>query len=204
MPTDSAAALFSVEDLVALTYLGDSALLLAIGVGVTFWLWVVGARREACVWVLAALASATVIAVLKMISLTCHPDVAAFCPSGHVALTTQVYGSLAILGARGRSRWWQGGLLVATALVIGLVAWTRIALLAHSPLEVVTGLVVGGVGLGLFLTACRHQRPAVISLRALLVLLVVPVGLLYGTSLDATAGLRQVADLLSATPGLCQ
>jgi len=193
----------SIEELVAVTNLGDSSLLLAIGAAVPAWLWAIGARTEARAWLIAAFVCVAAIAVLKLPFLVCTPA-SAFSPSGHAALATQVYGSLAILGANGRSRWWWGGLLTAAAVVVALVAWTRVALLAHSPLEVMMGLAVGGAGLGLFLAGCRNRRPAGVSLMALLMLLVLSLGLFYGTSLDTTAALRWLADFLRTTTGLCR
>lgn len=194
----------SIADLVAITNLGDISLLLAVGLAVPVWLAAVGAMPTARAWLLAITACGGAVAALKLPPLVCPtPGTAPFSPSGHAALAAQVYGSLALLGGWGKGWIKRGALLTAAAAVVAAIAWSRIALSAHTPLEVAIGLGVGGLGMGLFAAGCRETRRADLRFRTLVLILAVPTALIYGTITNTTEVLRILAGFLRATTGLC-
>jgi len=101
-------------------------------------------------------------------------------PSGHTAFATIVYGSLAAILAvvDGRRRAW-----VAATVCVGVilaVAVTRVTLDRHTAGDVVAGLLVAGIGVGVFARALALQvkdRPLG-AMGVFLTMAVVTVGLL--------------------------
>jgi undecaprenyl-diphosphatase len=78
-------------------------------------------------------------------------------PSGHTALATIVYGSLAAILAvvdRRPRAWAAAGLCAA---VIAAVAITRVTLDRHTAGDVIAGFVVAAVGVGVFARAIAVQ-----------------------------------------------
>jgi membrane-associated phospholipid phosphatase len=80
-------------------------------------------------------------------------------PSGHVVDAVAVYGGLAVLvglTSRGLARFVLG--LFAVALIT-CVSVTRIIIGAHTPGDVVAGLIVGAAAVALIGVACRRGAP---------------------------------------------
>jgi membrane-associated phospholipid phosphatase len=78
-------------------------------------------------------------------------------PSGHTALATIVYGSLAAVLATvdRRPRAWAAAVLCVTVIVA--VAVTRVTLARHTIGDVIAGLLLAGVGVGVFARALLVQ-----------------------------------------------
>ncbi len=77
-------------------------------------------------------------------------------PSGHATNATLVYGGLAGLGILNSwRRRWQG---VGSALVIGTVALSRVALGVHYLVDVVAGVILGGIILLVVTGLRRHSK----------------------------------------------
>jgi membrane-associated phospholipid phosphatase len=78
-------------------------------------------------------------------------------PSGHTAFATFVYGGMAAILATADRRpgAWIAGLLCIA--VVAAVAITRVTLTRHTIGDVLAGLAVGGIGVGLFARALVVQ-----------------------------------------------
>lgn len=110
-----------------------------------------------------------------------------FSPSGHTVSAAVVYGGLAWLLLRPRA-----GPIVAWMAAVGIMAligWSRLAVGAHTPAEVVVGALIGSAGL-LWLTQVVPARG-----RAWPVMVAVPLVWIgfYGQSLGVEELLRGLA-----------
>jgi len=86
-------------------------------------------------------------------------------PSGHTAMSAAVYLSLAVILAGPLPIPWRRVMLGGAAGLVLAIAWSRIALRLHSPLEVAIGLLVGIAAFAAFRAAlaqaalARHEAP---------------------------------------------
>ncbi len=79
-------------------------------------------------------------------------------PSGHVSLSTTVYGCCAILLGADKERWMRIVIWVVSAAFIAAVALSRVLLHAHTSGDVAIGLLFGACSLVLF-SYCRPRGP---------------------------------------------
>ena len=129
-----------------ITDFGDSAVILPLSAAVMLCLvwgrWFSAALR----WGLAVGGCGIVMVALKIGFLACAAQSfqgLLHSPSGHAAMSATVYGALAgLVAARCRREWVVLPYAVAHLLIMA-IALSRIAVLAHSPLEVMVGLGVG-------------------------------------------------------------
>jgi len=134
------------------TELGDPTLLLLAALAMFFYLWIDDDRRQmAGAW---AQSVGLCIGLIFVSKLVLHVYGQAelgpfrlFSPSGHVAIATSFYGNLAILLARGRSRRFGIALFAGAALLIVLLAASRLVLRLHSLPEIAIALTIGLVAL---------------------------------------------------------
>ncbi len=139
-------------------------------------------------WAVAVALTLGAMAGLKVLSFA---TVGAFSPSGHTASAAIVYGGLAwVLLRPAWGRVVPGLLAVAGVAAIG---WTRLALAAHSPLEVLVGAAVGCAGLVALGQVSSRLSPA--SARRCRAAMAVPVVwvLFHGHSIDLEGRLRGLA-----------
>jgi membrane-associated phospholipid phosphatase len=166
------------------TDFGNSAITVPLALLTLAFLGTAGQRRLALGWVLAIGGCAVAIGVLKLVFGACGAQLALadiMSPSGHTAMSTAVYGSLALLVgaplAPGRRR----ALYAASAVAIVAIAVSRVALHDHTYAEIALGFAVGAVAVAVFRTAlARHQAPAP-PLKWLLLCGAALVALLHGT-----------------------
>jgi membrane-associated phospholipid phosphatase len=183
------------------TDFADQAVVLPVVAAIGIALLAQGWRRGAAAWVVAVAATFAVMLLLKLVFIACPVSVGISglrTPSGHVAAATVVAGGLAALLLR-RPR---PALSVAVmaAMVIGI---SRLALGAHSTLEVAVGAGVGLAGalllIGLSGSVPEHVSARRITTVALLVALV-----FHGLHLPAEAHIRSTALRISQMLGVCQ
>jgi membrane-associated phospholipid phosphatase len=80
-------------------------------------------------------------------------------PSGHVAASIAVYGSLALLlTAHVRASWARIGIWAAAAAIPVIVAWSRMYRGEHHPIDVLAGALMGIGALTVALFAARTAR----------------------------------------------
>jgi membrane-associated phospholipid phosphatase len=180
----------------AITDFGDLGVLLPLAAAVALWFL---ARRSvaAFTWWLAAVAlCAGGTALLKVYFFACHGPYALTSPSGHSSFSALIYGALAVIVAAAVSADWQRFVIIAAAAgLVAAIAASRHSFAAHGPLEIVCGLAVGLVSLGVFVRGYSYARPAA-SLRPLLVAVVVLVVALHGHELRAEEFLQAVSRYL--------
>lgn len=187
----------------ALTEFGDSAVLLPLA-GILF-LWLLSLpNKGVAVWWVAALAICIGgTALLKIYFYGCPHDARLHNPSGHVSLSTLVYGGFATVIVA-RSVYWKqmaifGG---AIALVTG-IAVSRIVLNAHTALEVGLGLIIGFLSLALFVSRYLRQpadnpRFGIFVFAALFVIIVT-----HGDTLRAERLFHRIGAYAQLEPIVC-
>jgi membrane-associated phospholipid phosphatase len=135
------------------TDFGDTAVTLPLAALTIAFLLLSGWKRAALSLAIALAACVIAIGLAKLALESCgtpllHTEITN--PSGHAALSTTVYGSLAVLFAgnvAAKRRWIP---IAAATLLLIAIALSRVILDAHSLIEVVLGLAIGLGALVLF------------------------------------------------------
>jgi membrane-associated phospholipid phosphatase len=197
----------------AVTDLGESSILLSTAAAASGWFWISRQRHLALAWLFCIGGCAATMVLLKIAFLACGDLVlngTVHTPSGHSSMSTIFYGAVALTVQRAppggtRHPFLLLGMGAGLALAIGI---SRVIISAHTPQEVVFGLLVGFAWLGIFAVLlprdyCLHKPPVIVlSL----------MGVLYGGLLcmslaghhtSAEGILFQVARLLNLRWGVC-
>ncbi len=204
-----ASAPMSVADLngwLAITELGDSAVLLPCIVLITLWLALPKPTRYlAWRWLALVLVVIGLVALSKLAFMgwmVTLPNVDFTGLSGHSALAMLVWPALAgLVGMRRGLRFQAIGVLLGVALALA-VGWSRVVLHAHSPIEVVLGVLLGALAVLSFLWGHRHvwRLPERGYVAVLSLLLVLPLPLVYGYRFPSVIMLSDVASYLTGHP----
>ena len=149
---------------VFITDCGDSAVTLPLALLALIFLFVAGQRRLFYAWILAIGGGAVLIGMLKLVFGACGEGLAGghiVSPSGHTAMSTAVYGSLAVLaGSRLPAGQRYVVYAVAAAGIIG-IALSRVVLHEHNFPEIVIGWLVGAGAVAAFAAAAgRREAPS--------------------------------------------
>jgi len=190
----------------AITSLGDSGLLLPASLCVFAYLLYRGAHSVALMWATALTIGLGTTLVAKLGFHACSveiglPDIRS--PSGHTAFGAIFFGCGGLLAGYGRPVWQRVVLLCAAATLILLIGLSRVALNAHTPEEVVSGLAIGSVCVAMFAWVHARAKPPEVRLRPVVVGFAVLVVLLNGHSLNAEPLIQDIADKLRATMNVC-
>jgi membrane-associated phospholipid phosphatase len=190
----------------AITSLGDSGLLLPASFCVFLYLLFRGAYSVALIWAAALMAGLGTTLLAKLGLHACGaevglPDLRS--PSGHTAFGAIFFGCSSVLAGFGRPAWQRLALLCTAAVLILLIGVSRVALHAHTPEEVVTGLAIGSACTAMFAWAHARAKPPEVRLRPVVVGLAVLVVLLNGHSLNAEPLIRDIAYKLRVTMNVC-
>lgn len=190
------------ELLWAITNLADSGLILPLCALLACVLYR-ESRHAAWLFVRALFVCLVIMTLIKLVFLSCGKVFGSniHSPSGHASLASFFFGSLAVvLYARMThpKRWL---VLACAALMAVVIGATRIALSAHSPLEVIIGGTIGAFCLALFVVPYLHMPHKHLPVRNI-ALMILPVFLLcYGSALPAEKLLFRIADHLR--PVIC-
>jgi membrane-associated phospholipid phosphatase len=180
----------------AVTDFGDLALMLPLAAVVLLWLIGVRAKSSALWWIAALMLCGGGTALLKIYFFACPPTPDLHSPSGHASLSTLVYGALGLIIAR-ETQGWRTIMVLGAALTAMLaIAASRIALNAHSLVEVLLGLAIGLMALGLFASGYLRHRPLQARLPALLLVVALAATTLHGSNLRAEELLHALSDYL--------
>jgi membrane-associated phospholipid phosphatase len=136
----------------SVTDFGDSAVTLPLAAATFAFLALSGWRRGALVFAVAVLGCGAAIGLSKLILISCGQRLIAGAvnPSGHMAMSTVVYGSLAVLLGSSSLPPWRWSLIGTAGLLMAAIGVSRVMLGAHSPAEVVGGFTIGLVAATVF------------------------------------------------------
>jgi membrane-associated phospholipid phosphatase len=190
-----------------LTALGDSALLLPAALLVLVILLAQGERGTALAWVAAMAACGAATLLAKIVFGLCGPRMEAFdisSPSGHAAVSTVFYGSLAVV-LSSRRPVWLGLLVWAAALAtIAMIGVTRLLMGVHSHEEVALGLLTGLLGLLVFALLHRRAGRPRIRLAPLVVGFALAVALFGGLHVGFEEPIRRLSRGIRAWLDICR
>lgn len=182
-----------------LTDFADEALVLPLVFAVGGALFVLGWRRGAAAWIVAAVATLGALLVFKILGIACGPPHLRT-PSGHTAAAAIVAGGMVALLAP-RFRCASAG--VAALLAGAVIGGSRLALGVHTLPEVLVGLAAGFAG-ALGFAWLSGPPPPRLRLRWVAVTIVVVALLLHGRRLHAESHIWHVAYRLSRTLHVCR
>lgn len=192
---------------VFITDCGDSAVTLPLALLVAMFLLVAGERRLGRAWIATVVSAAVVIGVLKLVFGTCGQKIAGgliVSPSGHTAMSTAVYGSLALL-AGNRLRAAQRSIVYAIAIVgIVGIALSRVVLHEHNLSEIVVGWLVGTAAAAVFAVALGRREAPSLPFGWMLLCGVVLVAILHGTRWKIEPALHHLAGVFRLALPFCR
>jgi membrane-associated phospholipid phosphatase len=189
--------------LTVVTDFGDLAILMPVAAIVALWLIAMRLPRVALWWGVAVALCAGGIAVLKIYFYACPPLAELRSPSGHTALSTLVYGAVALIVAVEGARSHRLLTYVAGAALVFGVAVSRVLLHAHSPLEAGFGLLIGLGALAVFARGYLARRSPDVSLRPLVVSVALLLVILHGQELRAEELLHAIGIYLQVASIAC-
>jgi membrane-associated phospholipid phosphatase len=188
------------------TNLGDAALIVPASLALVAYLWAGGFRRAALAWGGAVLSCAALAFLLKVGFRTCHAqlgELAIISPSGHAALATTLYGSVAFMFARGSRTLAGVAIALSAAALSGAVGLSRVMLHAHTALEVSAGLLIGLTSIVAFRAGIVGERqfalPAVPALAVFAALAVA----VHGQHLNLEALIAEISQRVHDATGVC-
>ena len=190
-----------------ITDFGDTAVTVPLAVLMTAFLLAAKAWRLAVGWAVAITICAGVIGGLKIVLGTCFHAIAGMglsSPSGHTAMSTVVYGSLALL-VRGRfPARLRYPIYLGTTLAVVAIAASRVVLHEHNLPEIVIGFAVGAAAVALFASLSGRHEPPNLPLRWLAVCGLVLVAALHGTRWQIEPVLHRLAEWFRVHLTVCR
>jgi membrane-associated phospholipid phosphatase len=179
-----------------ITDLGDLALLGPLALLLLAWL-VIRARAAAVAWIAALAVCGAGTALLKIYLGACPVISGLSSPSGHTSMSVLVFGGLVtvLAGGRGGQRL---AFVVGGAILALAIALSRIALGAHTPVEVAAGAAIGGIALALFARAYLRNPASEADVRPLVAAAMLVILLLHGHASRAEEIIRAVRSYLVA------
>jgi hypothetical protein len=182
-----------------LTDFGDSAITVPVSFLNFSFLIVIGQRRLAIGWGIAILGCAVAIGALKILFAPCDHRLALAIlasPSGHAAMSTVVYGSLALLLGPSVPRPLRATVDVAAAFLVAAIAVSRLMLGDHDVAEVTTGLAIGLAALAWFRRVLLAQGPVVLPVGWLAGAATVVIAVFHGIRWPTERAVHALAGLL--------
>lgn len=169
---------------------GDIAVLAPATCAICVTLWLRGQSREALIWGAAFAACVAITIFLKAaigsveFDLFGHRFPTKSPPSGHTAISAAFYGGLAAF-LRAALPGWIGRVTAAVLVVlIGLIAVSTIMLEWHTDIDVVAGLLLGGVFTALLARTARVRSHSRLDGLALGFAALIVIAALHGFRLD--------------------
>jgi membrane-associated phospholipid phosphatase len=164
------------ESLKRFTELGDPTLLLLGGLGVFFYLWSVDERRSlargwAVAFGLCIFLTLTSKCAFYLIGSNEPNSFRLLSPSGHVAIGTGFYGCCTMMLTAGRSQAVRVLIWSGTAMLLGMLAASRIMLGLHTVPEIAVAFAIGAFSLALFGIYLSNRPPIMLNASQMIALL---------------------------------
>jgi membrane-associated phospholipid phosphatase len=193
--------------LVIVTDLGDSAVTLPLALLVLVVLLVARERRIALRWLLMVAGCGAAIGALKLVFGACtlrlgFLDIVS--PSGHTAMSTGIYGSLALLIGPPLRPTARHVTAAAAAVLIVAIAVSRVLLHVHDTPEIILGLAVGLAAVVWFHVALRREPPRGLPLAWLTLGGLAVVVAMHGTRANVEPDVRALAGWLRLSVPWCR
>jgi membrane-associated phospholipid phosphatase len=188
------------------TDLGDSAVTLPLAAVTLLYLSLAHWQRAAAALAVSLAAGGFAIALLKLALQSCGYHLLQTTlvnPSGHVALSTMIYGALAIILGGGLSGWWRSAVHGVFILLIVAIALSRLMLHAHNQAEVLAGLLVGLGALAIFHRLRGPALPGGLRVSRLALVALLLVGTMHGTRWPIEEQIRIMVALIQAGVPQC-
>ncbi|WP_369789718.1 phosphatase PAP2 family protein [Rouxiella sp. WC2420] len=189
----------------SLTYFGDSMLLLPTGIIIAFFMaWKVTGRFTPLVWLFTFGISGFLVCISKLLFLgwgigSTRYNFTGF--SGHTTMSATIWPVLLWLLSGGLHKRLRQVTIAVGFLLPVLIGYSRVILGAHSPSEVITGLIIGLSASSIFLITQRHQIVKAFTFSQLAIMLIVPI-LLVSRGKQATTQnmIEQFAEHITGHP----
>lgn len=155
------------------THFGATVLLAPFALLVAAWLCYAAGAREALLWCGCVAGVGVVTALGKIYLAACDLRlIDVHSPSGHSAFSAIAYGGFTVIAMSG-SRSLRANLFrIGIALWVLLIGYSRVVVRAHTPAEVVAGLLIGGIAVAVFAGLYRGRvRPPYLLAGAMLLAL---------------------------------
>lgn len=136
------------------TQFGGAQIVVPASVGIALGLWRLDERETARAFIAAAAFCFCCIVAAKVLLLTAG----GFSPSGHTAISTFFYASLAFLAVSAQPSLLAAFMALGLATLIALIGVSRFAVAGHTQLEVAAGLLCGLLSFELFRRNSRLLR----------------------------------------------
>jgi membrane-associated phospholipid phosphatase len=191
--------------IVYITDIGDSAVLTVITL-LSMIAFALQKERENALRLGAAFfGSSCLIGVLKILVIGCGHPLTVWLnlrsPSGHAALSSALFGGLALIVRRSLPRVQAFAAITVSLLLIASIAVSRVILGFHSVSEIIVGVAVGG--LCAVLACAGASAPQWRALRWLPFALLVPLLLLHGVRLPVEGVIEAVSSRLHSHAAMC-
>jgi len=162
--------------MIGFTELGDTAVTLPVGVGVFLWLLWKRAWRTAAYWAAAVGCASALNTAIKVVLHRARPTEGLYSgwsdfsfPSGHSTVNAAMYGFLVVLLARRLSPAARSTAVIAAAVFVALIAFSRVYLGAHWFSDVVGGLAFAAAWVSLLGIGYQHHQAMVKEPKGVLV-----------------------------------
>lgn len=183
-----------------ITNFGDSAVMLPAALTIGVWLIAGGAWRATLIWLAAFGLGAALVIGTKVAFMGWGVGIASLNftgVSGHTMLATSVTLTAVYLLSLGLPQAYRLGLMAAALLVPLTVGISRLVLNAHSPSEVLSGLLIGGLVAASFVLATRREPAPRLPPGVMVIALAVVCGLMHGHEAGAQGMIEHLSLYLS-------
>ena len=143
------------------TNFGDTAVTFPLAILMTIFLTAMSYTRAALGWSVSILACAGAIAALKIALFVCGhslPIPELLSPSGHMAMSTAVYGGFAVVSGTALTRPARDIVIAGAIALITAIGTSRLLLHYHSVLEIGVGLLVGAGAVAMIILIVTRSR----------------------------------------------
>lgn len=189
----------------SLTYFGDSMLLLPVGIIIAlFMAWKVDGRLTPWAWLLTLGISGSIVAISKFLFLgwgigSAEYDFTGF--SGHTTISATIWPVLLWLISGGFHKRLRQVIITLGFLLPVFIGYSRLVLHAHSPSEVICGLVLGTIASASFLITHRNRTVKRFTFAQLAMMLILPLILVSTGKKATTQGMiEQIAAHVTGHP----